>query len=231
AYWDLEWELQQRGFDFCYDKKLYDRLEHSNAENIRLHLCADLAYQRKLLRFIENHDEPRAAATFSPAKERAAAITMATLPGIKLFHEGQFEGRKVRPPVFLGRRPSEPVDENLRGFYKKLLDAVNREAFREGQWSLCQRTGWPDNSSFQNLVAWNWVHDDERYLLAVNLSDWPAQAQIQVPWDDAGGGTWHLIDLLSGATFERVGIRSPGLYVELAPWNFHFLQCLPTSNH
>jgi len=64
AYWDLEWELQQQGFDFCYDKKLYDRMEHNNAESIRLHLCADLAYQGKSLRFIENHDEPRAAATF-----------------------------------------------------------------------------------------------------------------------------------------------------------------------
>ena len=26
AYWDLEWALQQQGFDFCYDKRLYDRL-------------------------------------------------------------------------------------------------------------------------------------------------------------------------------------------------------------
>ena len=26
AYWDLEWELQQQGLDFCYDKRLYDRL-------------------------------------------------------------------------------------------------------------------------------------------------------------------------------------------------------------
>ena len=43
AYWDLEWELQQQGFDFCYDKKLYDRLKHDNAESIRLHLCADSA--------------------------------------------------------------------------------------------------------------------------------------------------------------------------------------------
>ena len=103
AYWDLEWELQQAGFDFCYDKKLYDRLVHDNAESVRLHLCADLAYQEKLLRFIENHDEPRAAATFSPAKERAAAVTMATLPGARLFHEGQFEGRKVRLPVFLAQ--------------------------------------------------------------------------------------------------------------------------------
>ena len=65
AYWDLEWELQQQGFDFCYDKKLYDRMEHENAENVRLHLLADMPYQERLVRFIENHDEPRAAATLS----------------------------------------------------------------------------------------------------------------------------------------------------------------------
>ena len=233
AYWDLEWELQQRGFDFCYDKKLYDRLEHSNAENIRLHLCADLAYQGKLLRFIENHDEPRAAATFSPAKQRAVALTTATLPGIKLFHEGQFEGRKIRPPVFLGRRPDEVVDRDLQGFYVKLLEAINRPVFREGEWSLCDRTGWPDNASFQNLVAWTWLKDGERYLIVVNLSDRPVQAQVQVRWADAGGGKWHLIDVLSGATYEREGdgMLSPGLYVELAPWNYHFFQCLRTNKN
>jgi hypothetical protein len=86
AYWNLEWELQQQGFDYCYDKTLYDCLEHGAAENVRLHLCADLLYQNKLLRFIENHDEPRAAATFLPAKRRAAALTAATLPGTRLFH-------------------------------------------------------------------------------------------------------------------------------------------------
>jgi hypothetical protein len=228
AYWDLEWELQQQGFDFCYDKKLYDRMEHSNAESVRLHLCADLAYQNKLLRFIENHDEPRAAATFSPAKQRALALTTATLPGIKLFHEGQFEGRQVRLPVFLGRRPDEPVDEHLQKFYRTLLEAVNRPVFREGQWSLCDRTGWPDNQSFENLVAWTWQKDDERYLIVVNLSDSPAQARVQVRWADTGGGTWHFLDAWSDVTFERKGdeMLSPGLYVELAPWNYHFLQCL-----
>ena len=233
AYWDLEWELQQQGFDFCYDKELYDRLEHSNAENTRLHLCADLAYQGKLLRFIENHDEPRAAATFLPAKQRATALTAATLPGMRLFQEGQFEGRKVRPPVFLGRRPDEPVDKDLRGFYRKLLEAINRNAFRKGQWSLCERTGWPDNASFQNLVAWSWVHDDERYLIVVNLSDCPVQAQVQVRWAECAGAKWLLIDLLSDATYQRDGneMLSPGLYVELAPWNYHFFQCLRANGH
>jgi glycosidase len=226
AYWDLEWELQQQGFDFCYDKRLYDRLEHSSAESVRLHLCADLAYQAKLLRFIENHDEPRAAATFSPAKERAAAVAIATLPGARLFHEGQFEGRKIRLPVFLGRRPAEPEDQRLQIFYHWLLDAINASVFRDGHWALCQCTGWPDNSSYQNLVAWSWVKNDERYLIVVNLSDSSAQGVVQVLWDALRGKTWRLVDVLSGQTFSRNGdeMRDSGLYVDLKPWNCHFLR-------
>ncbi len=226
AYWDLEWELQQKGFDFCYDKKLYDRLEHSFANDIRLHLCAEAGYQDKLLRFIENHDEPRAAATFSAAKLRTVALTIATLPGLKMFHEGQFEGRKVRPPVFLGRRPKEPVDEDLKAFSQKLMEATNRRVFREGNWKLCTRAGWPDNASCQNIIAWCWVKDEDRYLIIVNLSEWPSQADVQVPWADLSGETWQLIDVMSGTTYERDGnqMHSSGLYVELAPWAYHFLQ-------
>jgi hypothetical protein len=232
AYWGLEWELQQQGFDFCYDKTLYDRLEHTDAESLRLHLYADLTYQSKLLRFVENHDEPRAATTFSPEKEPAVALVAATLPGTKLFHEGQLEGRKVKLPVFLGRRPQEHFDRNLYGFYRSLLEAVNRPALHDGQWSLCERTGWPDNSSFRNLLAWTWVLNEERYLIVVNMSDGLVQGRIPVPWAETGVGSWQLIDLLSGAFYERNGdeLRSPGLYVELGPWNFHFLQCLHTKD-
>lgn len=222
AYWDLEWELQQQGFDFCYDKRLYDRLEHDSAESIRLHLCADLAYQQKLLRFIENHDEPRAAATFSPAKERVAAVTMATLPGARLFHEGQFEGRKVRLPVFLGRRPAEPIDKRLQAFYDKLLAAVNAPIFRDGDWKLCDRSGWHDNPTFQNLVVWNWVKDDDRRLIVVNLSDRTVQARVQVASSEVPGETSLLRDVLSDEIYDRQ--LSPVLYVELGPWNCHFLK-------
>jgi hypothetical protein len=231
AYWDLDWELQQQGFDFCYDKKLYDRLEHGNAESIRLHLCADLAYQEKLLRFVENHDEPRAATAFPPAKQRAVALTAATLPGTKLFHEGQFEGRSVRLPVFLGRSPAEHFDRDLQEFYTKLLHGLSRPAFHDGQWALCVRTGWLDNATYQNLVAWSWVLGDERYLIVVNLGDCPAQARVQVPWANTAGGDWQMIDLLSDAFYERDGLEmmSPGLYVELGPWNYHFFHCLPTN--
>jgi Alpha amylase, catalytic domain len=226
AYWDLEWELQQQGFDFCYDKRLYDRVEHDNAETVRLHLCADLAYQQKLLRFLENHDEPRAAATFLPAKERAAAVVISSLPGARLFHEGQFEGRKVRLPVFLGRRPAEPVDKALQAFYGKLLAAINAPIFRDGEWKLCERSGWPDNQSYQNLVAWSWVKDDDRRVIAVNLSNSAVQARVQLPWEEVRGETWHLIDALSDTSYDRDAneMAASGLYVELLPWSYCFFQ-------
>lgn len=232
AYWDKEWELQQLGFDFCYDKRLYDRLEHNDAETVRLHLCADLAYQEKLVRFIENHDEPRAAAAFPPAKQRAAAVVMSTLPGARLFHEGQFEGRKMRLPVFLGRRPVEPANAELKAFYSRLVKAVSAPVFHDGQWSLCDRTGWPDNPTYQNLVSWCWMKAEDRRLVVVNLSDRPVQARVRVPWSDAGHELWRLTDALSGVTYERDGteMQDAGLYVELEPWGYHFFACRPNRH-
>jgi glycosidase len=226
AYWDLEWELQRQGFDFCYDKRLYDRLEHDHAEAVRLHLCAESGYQQRLVRFLENHDEPRAAAVFSASKARAAAITVATLQGAVLFHEGQFEGRRIRLPVFLRRRPNEPSDRSLQEFYAKLLRTFRIGNLRCGQWQLCERTGWPDNQSHLNLVAWCWVHEDTRHLIVVNLSDQPSQGKIRIPVRSLAGRTWRMTDALSGAVYEREGneLQQAGLYVDLAAWGFHVLK-------
>jgi hypothetical protein len=228
AYWDREWDLQQQGFDYCYDKRLYDRLEHDTARSVELHLGADLAYQDRLVRFIENHDEPRAASLFSPARARAAAVTITTLPGARLFHEGQFEGRKIKLPVFLGRRPAEPIDADLQAFYQTLLDADFLEGLREGNWQLCGRTGWPDNASFLNLVAWSWHSAQEHRLIVVNLSNAPAQGMVRLPWEDLPGSRWQVTDLFTGQGYMRGGdeMYYPGLYVDLPPWGFHILTAM-----
>jgi hypothetical protein len=220
AYWDLEWELQQQGFANCYDKKLYDRMEHSGAESARQHLLADSSYQQGMVRFIENHDEPRAAAAFPDGKGRAAAVAILTLMGARLLHEGQFEGLKVRLPVFLARRPVESVDHDLVAFYGHLLQATNRDVFRNGEWRLCDRSGWPDNQSCQQLLTWCWVQDDERYLVVINFGENAAQARVHVPWDELRGKPWHLSDLFSDESYDRSGdeMRDAGLYVELTPW-------------
>jgi glycosidase len=231
AYWDLEWALQQQGFDYCYDKKLYDRMEHGDAENVRLHLLADMAYQQGLVRFLENHDEPRAAATFAVEKARAAAVTLLTIPGAKLLHEGQFEGRRVRLPVFLNHRPEESPDSDLQAFYQRLLTETAREVFRNGRWWLCDRSGWPDNPSHLNIVSWCWELGDERYLVAVNFSGAPSQAVIRMPWENIRGRTWKLSELLSIESYERRGdeMAESGLFVFLGPWRWHFFRLDPVS--
>ncbi len=222
AYWDMEWTLQQQGFDYCYDKRLYDRLAHESADSVRGHLQAGADYQERLIRFIENHDEPRAAATFGAAQARAAAVVISTLQGARLYHDGQLDGHRTRIPVFLDRGPTEPRDEDLRAFYGRLLAAVAESGLRDGDWRMCDVSGWPDNDSCRHLVAWCWPHE----LVVVNLSDAPAQARVHLPWDDLAGRTWELTDRLGGTRFERGGdeLASEGLYVGLDPWSFHFLQ-------
>jgi hypothetical protein len=223
AYWDLEWELQQQGFDYCYDKKLYDRMEHADPENVHQHLLADLSYQEKMVRFLENHDEPRAAASFGREKGCAAAVAILTLMGATLLHEGQFEGRRVRLPVFLGRRPEEPFDQELVVFYKRLLTATNSDVFRNGAWRLCERSGWPDNQSCRNLLAWCWVKDSDRYLVVINFRQEGAQARVLVPWDELRSKEWCFKDVLSGESYDRNGseIRDVGLFVDLEGWKCH----------
>jgi hypothetical protein len=183
-------------------------------------------YQNKLIRFIENHDEPRAAATFSPEKERVAAVVIATTPGAKLFHEGQFEGRHVRPPVFLGRRPFEPTDQSLQSFYYQLLQAIKSSQSQDGEWKLGSINGWPDNQSYRNILTWTWQNGNRDLLIAVNFSDWRSQGIIHVPWRCAERPLWRLVDLLSNEVFQREGrdLDDHGLYVDLRPWQYHVLQ-------
>ena len=132
VYWDLEWVLQQQGFAYCHDKRLYDRLRDGHAGPIRDHLCAGLDYQDKLARFLENHDEPRAAAVFPWPQHQAAAIITFLSPGLRFFYAGQLEGAQVRVPTHLSRGPVEPTTPQIAAFYSKLLQVLkNTSAFRD----------------------------------------------------------------------------------------------------
>jgi hypothetical protein len=225
VYWDLEWTMQRQGFDYAYDKRLYDRLREGHARPVRDHFLAGLDYQDKLARFLENHDEPRAAATFSPEVHEAAAVLTFLSPGLRFFHQGQFEGRRKRISPHLVRAPLEPVDQRLRLLYERLGAVLRRDVVRNGSWQLleCVRA-WEGNSSFDGFVAWMWQNANGQHLLVtVNYAPHQGQCFVRLPFAELRERSWRLTDLLGSACYERDGneLVSRGLYVDVQPWTAH----------
>ena len=224
VYWDLEWTLQQQGFDFTYDKRLYDRLHAGDALRVREHLWAAAEFQERSARFLENHDEPRAAAIFNPEQERAAALIAFFTPGLRFFHEGQLEGRKVLVSMHVGRRPDEAPDRDLRAFYERLLGVLARPEVHDGRWRLCEcRAAWAENPTWDRFIVMSWEGAaGRRLLIAVNYGPTQAQCWAQVPFAGLGGRI-VLRDLLGDARYEGDGmeVTSQGLYLDLPAWGRH----------
>jgi glycosidase len=222
VYWDLEWTMLQNGFDYAYDKRLYDRLKEGHAKPVREHFFAGLDYQGKMARFLENHDEPRAASDFSSGMHEAAAILTFLSPGLRFFHQGQFEGRKKRISPHLVRAPQEPINKELEMFYNKLLDVLKRPLFRTGNWQLLNCTpAWEGNFSNDSYISFIWYNaGKEKVVVAVNYSDFQSQCYIKLPFQDIGTDYWILQDLISGNTFGREGtdLQSAGLYLDEPGW-------------
>ena len=227
VYWGREPTLLEHGFDYCYDKGFYDIVVSGSASQLRDHLRADVAVQARTVRFLENHDEPRAAATLPPPALPVAAVVALTVPGAALLYEGQLTARRQRPPVALGRRPQEAPDEFLRAFYLRVLAAVDG-GLRHGRWRLCDVDGWDDNATAQHLLAWLW-DGPPRHLVVANWSPAAAAGRVRLPAEVAGVD-WELVDLLSGVGYERAGdaMVADGLYVELPPWGAHLFGWEPT---
>lgn len=222
VYWDLEWTLQQQGFDYTYDKRLYDRLRAEDARPVREHFWAAMDYQSKSARFLENHDEPRAAAVFPPAVHKAAAVITFLCPGLRFFHQGQFEGARTRISPHLRRGPSEPADPDLLAFYQRLLAALHDPVFRSGDWKLLEAVpAWNGNSTSDSFVAFCWQGTDMRQLLvAVNYAPHQSQCYLRLPTGDNLPQQSRLRDLLGEAVYVRDGgeLEARGLYLDAQPW-------------
>ncbi len=222
VYWDLEWTLQQQGFDYTYDKRLYDRLRDGHARPVREHFWAGLDYQNKLARFLENHDEPRAATAFPPGVHEAAAVITFLSPGLRFFHQGQFQGRRKRISTHLCRGPAEPVDQKVQQFYDRLLGVLRQPVVREGQWRWLECTpAWEGNWTSDCVLAFAWHgRDGERLLVTVNYAPNQSQCYVRLPFADLAGRQWRLQDQLQEVAYDRDGsdLQSRGLYVDAPPW-------------
>lgn len=227
VYWDLEWVLQQQGFHYTYDKKLLDRLHGPGAEGVRGHLHAAPEFSERLARFLENHDEPRSAATLGD-RLPAAATLLGTLPGMRFYFDGQLEGRRIRTPVQLGRWVDEPADAAIRTMYERVLAATSAAIFHDGDWKLLETASAGDDT-FLDLVAYRWRDQDSFALVVVNLSSGVAVGHVPVVHDLARSDAYDFADPVAGVTYRRArkSLDVRGLYVRLDPGQAHLFIVRP----
>ena len=180
VYWGLEWDIQELGFDYTYDKVLYDRLRFSNPENIKGHLGAEHLFQMRSIRFTANHDEEESLKAFGKEKSLAASTIIATLPGARMFHLFQLLGRPERMPIQYIKDDFE-TNRDVAGYYEKLLHIASDPAFHGGQWSMRDVTAFSmGEDSYRNILAWQWKQRNTGKMIVINYSGAPAKGRLSM---------------------------------------------------
>lgn len=230
VYWGLEGRLQSLGFDYTYDKAVYDDLiSRHPAEVQRKLLTHPPDYVARSVHFLENHDEPRVAEKLSPQENAGAALAILGLPGMRLLHEGQLTGARIKVPVQLGRRPVEPEHPEIIATYERLLAALKDSRVGQGEGQvLSPQPAWDGNPSAQNFIVVMWAGDSDWFdLVVVNLARHRSQCYVPLPVTGLTERYWSMRDLLSDEHYDRVGsdLAQQGLYLDLPPYGaqiFHF---------
>ena len=229
VYWDLEWELQQQGFDYTYDKRLYDRLLEHDAMDARLHLTAAVDYQRHLARFIENHDERRAAEAFGVQRSLAAAASdlhparPASVPRGPVRRLARQAAGAVGPPAGRGHG-SARSRPSTAACWRPCAHPI----FHDGEWQLLKPSEeWAGNPTYRNIVAHRW---------SLNGRASPGVRQpVARPVTGAGAGGHHdpgrqapggWYDVLNDTSYVRRGdeMVSTGLYIDLPGYGYHLFE-------
>ncbi len=229
-YWGLEPRLQALGFDYTYDKTLYDELVARNPAGVHHHLLGKSPqFVAASAHFLENHDEHRIASILSPPEHRAAALLILGLPGMRLLHEGQLAGARRKIPVQLIRRIPEQIDIEIEKIYVRILAVLPKTAVGAGAGKLLKpRAAWPDNPTSQNFVIVQWQAEPPDFdLVVVNLAPHRSQCFVPLAIEDLPKHNWSLCDLLGSEEYVRDGedLEKHGLYLDLpehASQLFHF---------
>ena len=207
VYWDMEWTLQQQGFDYAYDKRLYDRLREGPPGR-----CANTSMRG----WITRTNWPASwKTTTSRGRRRRSRLefmrprrSSPSSRRVCFFHEGQFTGRKKRISPHLGRRPNEPIDANLAKFYDQLLAVLRHPVAREGRWRLLECTpAWEGNWTWDCFLVFAWQGSGGEWLLAaVNYAPNQSQCRVRLPFPELGGRKWRLADALSAAVYSATAM-------------------------
>jgi hypothetical protein len=192
--------LFQFGFDFAYDKRLYDLIIARNVPGIFVHLRATGENQRRMVRFIEPRGETRIGSGLGNEYRRPAAVLATTLPGMRLLHQGQLQAAGA-----------EQAGASLAFWYRALLHSLRHPVIRMGQWTLLDvREAWPWNWSFEKILAYCWRLGEHRRLVVINFADHPSQAFVSLRSLNLAEGPWRLQDEIGPDKYIRQGNELTG---------------------
>ena len=175
--------------------------------------------------------EPRRAASggdFPPDVHEAAAVITFLSPGLRFFHQGQFEGRVKRISPHLVRGPNEPVNSVVQQFYERLLEVLRRPVVRRGRMAAAgmrvRLGGEPILRSGHRLRLAGFRGN--RLIVTVNYANHQSQCYVRLPFAGLAGGQWRLRDQLGTARYDRDGddLESRGLYLDVPPWQCHVFE-------
>jgi len=240
TYWSMEGHLQNLGFDYTYNKPLYEAicnaLHSGHAEGLMNFLrLLGTDYLKRSVHFLENHDEERAMNIFGEERQKAAAAMLCTLPGTALLHHGQMEGKRERMPVQrVVPLHQEPEHHVLHHFYRRLLKATSLPVFQEGRMT-------PLYSNNPALVSYSRIDNEQKVLVIVNTSEKTQKGSVfLMPGLRLHSGThYRLNDLFYEFKTHTAGSVQPfyvypaaklinsGLYVELEPFDAHIFVVEP----
>lgn len=228
VYWGLEWKLQQMGFDYTYDKVIYDRLKTMGADEIRGHLRAERLYQKRSARFIDNHDENPSVSSMGKNKAMAAAVIISTIRGLRFYNDMQLKGSAIRVPLQFTQFDSDSLrNVEMEKFYERLLLTVDHPAFHGGEWNLCEPLPMnPEDKSYRNFIAFTWIQRRTMKIVAVNYSQETSSCLLKVSVK-AKGDSAVLFEEISDRFFSfKVEKLESGLPLEnVPPYGFFIFDC------
>ena len=245
VYWNLEDELLGLGFDWAYDKGFYDALRAGDGPRVAALLARAQEVQARCARFLENHDEPRAAASFPMAQHKAAAVLSFCAPGLRLLHQGQLEGARIHIPIHLDRGPVEPIDPEIHEFYLDLLAALRapglgapnlgapnlgapnlgNPVLRHGRFTMLPvAPAWEGNPSHEAFSAFAWSDETgPKFLCVVNYREYRGQCRVRLDAPSLLGRAVSLSDRLGPEHYSRDGtmLAGEGLYLDRPGWGYN----------
>lgn len=221
AYWETEERLLNLGFDFVYDKELYDAVRDKKIGDVRARLAAPFEFQSHLARSLENHDEQRFATAFA-GRLQAAGTFMSTLPGLRFYFQGELEGRKIQLPIALRIAAHEAPNADAVAFFEKILRVTNQDVFHDGNWALLPVTPEGDSTA-ENLIAYEWRSAAAWKMVVVNFSGGAAQGRVHLGDRVSRDKEYVFRDELNDVSYPRHGaeLSDVGLFVRREAFQAH----------